>query len=368
MDTVIVDWNGRPVAAARPPAIADWPFDLASSTVRAAERARSEVLVTAGRAVGPLEVAARLLLRAEGVASSAIEGLRLPNAEVALARVDPGGASETAAWVADNLQVVDDALDARGPLTERRLLAWHRRLMAHGGLPAADVGAWRDQLVWVGGANPLVAAHVGPPAELVASTMADLVAFVARDDLDPVTHAAIAHAQFETIHPFVDGNGRLGRILVTWLLAHRVPTPVPPPVSLVFARDVGGYLSGLRLYQEGHVDAWVRWFAEAVTAASVRSRAAFDAVADLTVEWVDATAGLRADSVARRLLPHLVDQPVLSVALVADLLDVSAPAARNGLAALEHLGVVDDLGSIASGPGRPTRWWAATAVLDLLSP
>lgn len=109
-------------------------------------------------------------------------------------------------------------------------------------------------LGWVGGSTPLVAAHVAAVPEQIPELMDDLFAFVARDDIDPVSQAGIAHAQFETIHPFADGNGRLGRVLIGRILSQRLAVPVPPPISLSFAHDIGGYLSGLTLYRQGFLD------------------------------------------------------------------------------------------------------------------
>jgi Fic family protein len=315
-----------------------------------------------------LEVAARLLLRSEGVASSAIEGVRAPVADVAVARAEPAAVGETAAWVADNLAVVDEAVADTAPLTTERLHGWHTRLMRHGSLAADLVGSWRDRLVWVGGANPLVARHVGTPPDLVDGCMADLIAFANGSELDAVSTAALVHAQFETIHPFADGNGRLGRVLVGWVLARRIPVRVPPPVSLVMARDIGGYLSGLHLFQDGRIDLWVRWFAEAVEAAAGRARVALGTVREVVAGWDDAVAPLRADAAARRLVPFLLEHPALTTGSVRGLLDVSAPTARTALDELTRLGVLVDLGPIPAGPGRPSRWWVAQSVLDLLGP
>jgi len=85
--------------------------------------------------------------------------------------------------------------------------------------------------------------------------MDDLVAYANTDHFDPVTHAALLHAQFETIHPYGDGNGRLGRILIGWVLARRrLVDKLPPPISVLIARDPGGYISGLHLFRDGSVD------------------------------------------------------------------------------------------------------------------
>ena len=167
------------------------------------------------------------MLRAEGVASSHIEGVQARPDEVAVAALDEsiGG---SAGWVADNLAALDDALCERGALGADTLWRWHRRLMRHSDLDPEHIGRWRHRQGWVGGATPLTAAYVAPPASEIGRLMDDLVAFANLDLIDPVTHAAIVHAQFETIHPLADGNGRVGRLLIGRLLRDRLKVAVPP--------------------------------------------------------------------------------------------------------------------------------------------
>lgn len=352
----------------RPPCVGAAEPALSPATVRASERAAGAVARMGDRAHS-FEVAARLLLRAEGIASSAIEGVRAPAGDIALAVA--GGveaAGETASWVADNLAVVADALGTKRQVDVELLWSWHRRLLHGSGLDAGFVGAWRDRLGWVGGANPLVAAHVAAPHEDIPALMEDLFAFVARDDVDPVTQAAIAHAQFETIHPFADGNGRIGRVLVGRILAHRLDVSVPPPVSLELARDVGGYLSGLVLYRQGHVDPWVRWFAGAVEAAAARSGQVLGAVADLRARWEASLVGVRVDAAARRVVANLPAQPAVSVATAAAVAGVSEQAARVAIGQLVERGILSEAATAgATGPGRPRGWWVAHELLTLFS-
>jgi Fic family protein len=364
--TITIEWEGRRIEAADPAPIADAPIDLSASTIRATERAAT-TLETSARRTGPdLEVIGRLLLRAEGLSSSAIEGLRAPAEAVALAEEGVGG-DDTASWVADNLTVLVDALATNPPLTTETLRAWHGRLMRHAiDFDPDHAGTWRPVVGWIGGANPLVAAHVASPPDLIAPGMDDLVAFLRRDDLDPITVAAIAHAQFETIHPFADGNGRLGRSLIGWVLASSLDVTIPPPVSTAFARDIGGYLSGLTLYRQGQIDHWVRWFANAVIDASARSDAMLDGVDRLLAEWRDRIADLRADAAARRIVETLVQQPVTNAAIVSDRLGLSRTAARNGLNDLAARGIVHQLPVQPSSGGRPSTWWAATDILKLI--
>lgn len=366
METVSVMWEGIPVEATVTPPIAQWDPPLSVTTVRRTEHAAAAARAAATLAAGQLEAAARLPLRAEGLASSAIEGLRASPADVAIAQ-GVGAEGSTAAWVADNLAVVSDALGHDGPIDAETLFAWHRRLMRNS--PTVEdrhVGAWRDTLGWVGGQNPRLAAHVAVPAESIAPAMEDLFAFVARDDLDPVTQAGVAHAQFETIHPFADGNGRIGRVLIGWILAHRLELAVPPPVSLELARQVGGYQAGLTLYRlDGH-DAWVAWFADAVRGAAEGAAALLAAVEELVSRWRWAIGDLRADAVAHRFVELLPAHPVLSSASAAALTGVSRRAASNGLTELAARGVIVDVGTVPSGRGRPERWWVAQDLLALL--
>ena len=272
-EVVVVEWEGRPVGAFVPAPLGEaGPLD--ASTQRDAARAEGALLAGAARHDPRLDVAARLLLRAEGVASSRIEAINAPAEAVAVADLDPFIAGP-AAWVADNLRAVDAALRHEGPLTFEDLWAWHRTLTASADLEAIHKGAWRDRLGWVGGPSPHRAAHVAAPHDRIPALMRDLVEYANDAGDDPVVAAALVHAQFETIHPFADGNGRLGRILIGWMLHRRLGLAVPPPVSVAFLRDVGGYLSGLTLFRTSGADEWVRWFARTLEHAAVSANTTF---------------------------------------------------------------------------------------------
>jgi Fic family protein len=206
------------------------------------------------RALVDTEALARLLLRAEAVASSRIEGLevgprRLLRAEVARAAHQPSS-DVTANDVLGNIDAMVFAVESVGqddPITVQLLLDVHRRLLAGTRLEGHG-GHLRDQQNWIGGSdyNPCSAAFVPPPPELVAELIDDLCAFCSTDILPAVAQAAIAHAQFETIHPFVDGNGRTGRALIHLLLRRRgLVARVLPPVSLILATWAKTYINGL---------------------------------------------------------------------------------------------------------------------------
>lgn len=368
--TIRVPWRNGFVDAADPDPIAAASYSFGERTTRRTEQAAAAVVRAGDRAHGALEVAARLLLRSEGLASSAIEGLRATPAEVAIAAMERDAGRDShpvASWVADNLAVVHDALSARGELSESMLLGWHRRLMrSQTTIDVRHVGAYRDTLGWIGGTDPRTAVHVAAPPDRIAALMADLIAFVARDDLDPVTQAAVAHAQFETIHPFADGNGRLGRVLIGWILTRRLHVTIPPPISVQIARDIGGYQSGLTLYRQDLVETWVAWFADALAAAAARTSEVLVDVATLHERWRAATSDLRVDAGARRLCELLPGSPVLNSEIVAALLDVTEQAARTALTQLVDRGIVIETATTNRTRGRPRRWFVAQELLDLL--
>ena len=197
------------------------PFEVAdlSADAEAAIRALNE-----RASVGGLEAIGPLLLRSEAVASSRIEGYDVSSFNLARALIDPRAARGSARIVAANVSAMEEAIaigDRTEPVTVADLLAIHAVLMA--GDERARPGRVREEQNWIGGrlGNPSDAAFVPPPEDLVLSLLEDLVAFLARDDLPAVAQAAIAHAQFETIHPFIDGNGRVGRALIHVVLRRR---------------------------------------------------------------------------------------------------------------------------------------------------
>lgn len=366
---VVIEWNGRPARAWRPDPLAGLPIDVGADVARRTERAVAAVRAADVHIPVGWEPLARLLLRVEGVASSNIEGLHAAVADVAAADLDHEAVGQDAAWVADNLGAVTEALAAAAAgsrLTLRALHAWHSRLMRAGRLDPSMVGAFRRAQGWIGGSSPRDAAYVPPPPGEVAGLMRDLLAFANRTDLDPVTQAAIVHGQFETIHPYDDGNGRLGRVLVLWVLARRLHVAVPPPVSVLIARDPGGYLSGLYCFRTGEVEPWVGWFAEVVRRAGDAAVAWTDEVAAMVEGWREQVADLRTDAAALVVLDELPGNPVVSATAVADRLGVSERAARSALALLAERGIVEPFDVRATRAGRPRHWWVARDLVDLV--
>jgi Fic family protein len=372
---VPIVWRGRRARAFVPTPLAERDLALDARTVAAAARAQAAVEHGAETLPEDYAALARLLLRAEGVASSYIEGVTAPVVDIVLAELDDRAEPSPAAWVAANLAAVGGAIEEahQGPVSVDALCRWHRTLMTGSPTPARHVGALRTEQGWIGGTSPLDAHLVTPPPDEVPALVEDLVAYVNRDDVDPVSQAAIAHAQFEVVHPFADGNGRVGRVLVAWILVRRLALATPPPVSARIAADVGGYASGLVRFRLGDHGAWVRWFADAVSGAGRAQQDLVAAVARLQGEWRERLAAprpgarrVRSDAAAWRALDLLPRHLVLTGPAVARELGIPLKSAGAALRDLAAAGILVEHGTVqGSGRGRPSRLYTSAELLGL---
>lgn len=338
------------------------PAELGAKAARAEREVRA--LSTGPGAVG-LEGLARFLLRSEAIASSLIEGIAPSPQQVALAELSQDesvrGFSDQARLVANNITILRTAareLVATDVVTVADVEALHRVL-----LPEERHHGLRQVQNWIGGSSwhPLDAQFVPPPAEHVRPLMDDLLAYLNGSVHAPLVQAAVVHAQFETIHPFTDGNGRVGRALIHTVLTRRGLTPSAIlPVSLVLATMQDTYVSGLTDYRheadptaaEAHagVAAWLNVFLEATATAAAQAHLFAEQIGDLRTQWEQQVtahrlrqgvrATPRADSASSRLLAILPEVPILTTRTVQRLLGVSFPPARAGLEELAEAGVL----------------------------
>lgn len=372
---VPISWRGRRTRAFVPARLADRDLALGGDTVARAAQAQAAVEHGAESMPDDYAALARLLVRAEGVASSFIEGVTAPVVDIVLAEADDRAGPSAAAWVAANLAAVTEALKEAhaGPLTVESMCRWHRTLMTGSPTPSRHIGVVRDEQGWIGGTSLLDAHLVTPPPEYLPDLLDDLVAYVNATDVDPVSQAAIAHAQFELIHPFADGNGRVGRVLIACVLVRRLALVTPPPVSTGIAADVGGYSSGLVLFRLGQHEQWVQWFADAVSGAGRAQQDLVTAVQQLRGAWNerlsaprDGARRLRSNAAAWRALELLPRHFVLTAPVVAAELGVPLKTASAALRDLVAAGVLVDHGTVrAAGPGRPRRLYTSPELLGL---
>ena len=252
------------------------------------------------------------------------------------------------------------------PLSTRLLCEAHKRLMR--GVRGADKqpGEIRRSQNWIGGTRPGNARFVPPPPEDVPALMAQLDTWLhSGDALPPLVKAGLAHVQFETIHPFLDGNGRIGRLLITLLLEHWGLLKSPMLyLSLAFKRRQQEYyarLSGVRT--EGEWEAWTRFYLECVREAAddgVRAAQAIFALIGKDRARLIKHAAVTVPAV--RLLDLLPSRPVVTLPLAVDLLGVSKPTAIKAIEALESVGVLKE----TSGKRRD-RVYAYQKYLDTLT-
>ena len=321
-------------------------------------------------ALAPL---ARLLLRTESIASSKVEGMQVNARDLARAeaRLETGGkAGSTAAEILANIDAMELAIHraaGSSAVTVPDLVNIHAALMASASNQHVS-GLVRTEQNWIGGNNynPCGASFVGPPPQEVARLLDDLCHAINDDALPPVIQAGLVHAQFEAIHPFLDGNGRTGRALIHVVLRRRGLTQLyVPPISVVLASDKGSYIAGLNDYAKGDVEAWLTAFAAATAqSASLASRYLIQVQA-LQDHWramLRTAANPRADSVAWAIIDVMPAHPMISVPVAVAATGRTKAVVNDALVQLEAAGV-----ATRASQGNRNRIWEAAGLLDLLA-
>ena len=324
------------------------------------------------------EALARLLLRAESVASSRIEGLvvgarRLLRADAARqlgVEVRDGTANEILANI-DAMAWGVASVEPGGSITTETVLEVHRRLLAGSRLEEHG-GNLRSAQNWIGGSgyNPCSAEFVPPPPDAVPDLLDDLLDFCNDDGLPTLAQAAIAHAQFETIHPFVDGNGRTGRTLIHLVLRRRgIAEHFLPPVSLILATWAEGYVAGLTATRyvgeptskaaHAGINRWVALFAGACRRAVADARWFEEQVSSLQQDWRERAGNPRQGSTTQLLIGALPGAPVLTAATAAELTGRSFQAANQAINRLVETGVLAQV-----NVGRRNRAFEAPELID----
>ena len=356
-----------------PDPIASFVGSLSSDTAAAvsdAEAAIHALNATARPALAPL---ARLLLRTESIASSKVEGLQVNGRDLARAeaRIDTGGkAGPTAREILANIDAMELAVDeagSTGHIDIDDVAGIHRVLMA--GAPNSQIaGQVRVTQNWIGGNNynPCGASFVGPPPEEVRRLLADLCVALTEEHLPPLVQAALIHAQFETIHPFLDGNGRAGRALIHVVLRRRGIAPAyVPPISVVLAANRSRYITGLTRFRNDDIDGWITDFATAAAQAAGLAAAYLGAVQDLQDRWREQlrnTVAPRVDSAAWRVIDVLPAHPVITLPVAVVAVARTKAVVNQALAYLEQAGVL-----VRLSQGERNRTWEAAGLLDLLT-
>lgn len=354
-----------------PDTIATRSFQLDDEAVAAvvdATKALAELNGSSPR-LASLSALAKNLVRSEAIASSRIEGLVLSHKRLARAAYRGHGrrsGDRRAAEILANVSALEQAValgtEAK-PIDVGDIQGIHRTLLR---LVFDEIaGVVRDRQNWIGGSDyhPLDAAYVPPPPEHVEPLLRDLCGFMGRADIAPIVQAAVVHAQFETIHPFADGNGRVGRALIYTILRRRGESPrYIPPISLVLASEPRTYIGGLVDYREGRLSEWCAIFAAATSRAATLAGELALRIEALQQGWIEQLDNPRRDSVVRELIAFLPGQPVIDVPAGMQLTGKSHVAVGAALRTLQDVGALQRLNQKKWG-----QLWECGALIQLVS-
>ncbi len=348
----------EPYEALVPHKIAGWSPELSKDTVHWVKNAADRI---AGLAISlPRHRGLEWCLnRSEGIATSDVEGISTTLRSLSLLeslRSDRDlERKERDRQVLGAVRLAAHAVSigrrASSLVGVLDLQEMHRRLFEDANVPF-EPGSMRSDDIWIGprGATPSEALYVAPPAEYIGALCEDLVDYVSVSDLEnPLLKAALAHLQFETIHPFPDGNGRVGRALIHCVLQRGWPTFAAVPLSAAIAEHKQEYFKALRPYQsyigepksqirDACVEVFIAFLANAMIVACDYAEAVGYVVSNMLAKWQG--LGLRSHSAATAILEVMATMPAASIGYLSDTTGRSPHAVRRGLSSLVAGGVL----------------------------
>ncbi|MCG7579615.1 Fic family protein [Mycolicibacterium sp. OfavD-34-C] len=343
-----------------PADIADLVLDLSPSVIADAEHASNEIARFDAELGGEIAPFAAVLLRSESAASSQIENLTASARAIAEAELPGGRGERNAEMVVANTAAMQAAVALSDRVDANAILAMHRALMVNE--PRHTPGAFRAEPVWIGGGStPVGATFVGPRHALIPGAIDDLIAFAQRNDVPTLLQIAVAHAQFETIHPFTEGNGRTGRALVQAMLRNKGLTrKVTVPVSAGLLADTDAYFAALTSYRAGAAAPIVDRFSQATVLAIANGRQLVADIRDIRENW-NSVIRARSDSAVWKVADLLTRRPVVNAALLAQELGIESTNAHRYLNPLAEAGIL-----VETNSGPRSRVWRSAEVLAAL--
>jgi Fic family protein len=363
--TVVAAAEGYPAFVPHP---APRTLDLAPATWELLDEAAHRLGVLTGighRLPNPHLLIAPSMVR-EAVLSSRIEGTQATMSDVyasELGHIELVRASDVPE-VRNYIAAWEHALSSPLPLSLRLLRDMHRILMD--GVRGHDrhPGDFRSYQNYVGGSHGSAATYVGPPVPQMRELLDDFERFLHERSLRPLIQAAVVHYEFEAIHPFGDGNGRVGRLLIPLFLKDRALLPQPLLyLSAYFERNRRRYYAALmRVSTHGDWDGWIRFFLAGVRDQAEEAAELADALLDLRGRYRDVLQGARVTANVLALVDALFENPIMSTRRAQDLLAVSAPTARAAIRALQQHGILREVTARHWG-----RIFEAEEILALLS-
>jgi Fic family protein len=347
--------------AAIPASIAELAVTLPAAVLADAEEASNEITrfdAELGDEIAPFSA---VLLRSESAASSNIENFTASARAIAEAEALGDTSRRNAALIVSNTAAMKAAVALADQLDDHAILAMHAALMRDSDPAAA--GQWRSEQVWIGGGNfgPRGADYIAPQHTRIPETITDLVDFTRRTDLPTLPQIAIAHAQFETIHPFTDGNGRTGRALIHAMLRHkRLTRQITIPVSAGLLTNTDAYFDALGAYRQGDVAPIVTRLSEASLLAVANGRQLVAELRSIRESW-NSRIDARRDSAVHRVADLLIKHPVINARFLQRELDIRTGNARRYIDPLAEAGIIVEFTDRARN-----RAWRAPEILTAL--
>lgn len=341
--------------------IADLTVNLPSEVLADAEDASREVSRFDAELGGEIAPFSSVLLRSESAASSNIENLTASARAIAEAELPGARTTANAKIIVANTAAMVASINLADSVDAAAILTMHEALMRD--TDPRSAGRWREEQVWIGGGThgPRGAMFVPPHHSRVVAAIDDLLHFAQRGDIPALPQIAIAHAQFETIHPFTDGNGRTGRALIQAMLRRKGLTRnITVPVSAGLLTDTDSYFAALTAYREGDPAPIVRRVSEAAVTAVVNGRQLVDDLHAVRAEWNDKITA-RSDSAVWAIADLLLRRPVINTALLTEELGIDSKHARRYLEPLSGAGII-----LETSSGPRSRIWRSPEVIAAL--
>lgn len=347
--------------AAIPADIAELDVRLPPHVLADAEEASHEIArfdAELGAEIAPFSA---ILLRSESAASSTIENLTASARAIAEAEALGVSSRHNAALVVSNTEAMKAAVALADRIDAGAILEMHLALMQSS--DPSRAGRWRSEQVWIGGGafGPRGADFIAPSHERVVPAIADLMQFIGRTDIPTLPQIGVAHAQFETIHPFTDGNGRTGRALIQAMLRHkRLSRQITVPVSAGLLTDTGTYFAALGSYRQGDPAPIIERISAAAVLACANGRHLAGDLRAIRAGWEDQITA-RKDSAVHRVADLLIRHPVFNALLLQRELGITTGNARRYIDPLVDAGIVVEFTDRSRN-----RAWRAPEVLAAL--
>lgn len=281
-----------------------------------------------------------LLLRTEALSSSQIEHYSASNRNVALAQIQKRQSRE-AVIIKSNLESLVKGIKSNEKLSIQKIIHLNQILLDNGSITI------RNKINWIGKPNsiPHEAVYVPPHPDYLDTYMNQFIAFCKRNDIHPLIQAAFAHAYFELIHPFEDGNGRVGRIVIQLILKEKqFLEHLNMPFSVGIVKEQERYIKALNDFKTGNYESIIILLLENALSLVPKVYQALEQFIELKQSWSD-KLNVRQDALVWQILDDLFTQPVIDVKYIKEKYHANDQAVRNNIEVLVHVGILSVIGN-----------------------